>query len=82
LITSLTQLTQEAETRNNKLSDTLRELHELKKTIVLNEDALITAEQMIFGKVHIFFSHLRWDSPAKGTGRTTLYVKQGKLIEK
>jgi len=30
----------------------------------------------------VYFSHLRWDSPGKGTGKTNLLVKQGKLLEK
>ena len=82
LHTALAQLTQEAETRNKKLSSTLRELHELKREIELDESSQVHVEQQIYGKVHVYFSHLRWDSPRKGTGKTNLLVKQGKLLEK
>ncbi|HAK46096.1 MAG TPA: hypothetical protein DCO79_09310, partial [Spirochaeta sp.] len=82
LNTALEQLSHEAETRNKKLSDTLRELHELKRGIILDESSILSAEQQIYNKVHVFFSHLRWDSPRKGSGKTSLMVKQGKLLEK
>lgn len=82
LSAALSQLSHEAETRNKKLSECLRELHELKRGIVLNESSSMFAEQQIYGKVHVYFNHLRWDSPGKGTGKTSLLVKQGVLLEK
>ena len=82
LSTALNQLEHESITQNKKLNETLKELHELKRNIELNEASILSSEQKIYGKVHVYFKHLRWDSPNKGTGKTRLLVKQGKLIEK
>jgi hypothetical protein len=82
MTTALSQLEQESVIRNLRLNEALRELHELKRNIILNENTNVIAEQQIYGKVHVFFSHLRWDSPGKGTGKTRLFIKHGKLIEK
>ena len=82
LTAALEQLSREAEIRNLKLSDSLKELHEVKRNCKINESSVLTVEQQIYGKVHVYFNHLRWDSPGKGTGKTKLIVKQGKLLEK
>ena len=82
LHSALNQLSHEAKTHNMKLGGTLRELHDLKRELTLNEQSGISAEQQIYGKVYIYFNHLRWESPGKGTGKTRLSVKQGKLLEK
>ena len=82
LTTALEQLSREAEIRNTKLGSSLHELHEIKKGVELHESSILTVEQQIYGKVHVYFNHLRWDSPGKGTGKTKLMVKQGKLLEK
>ncbi len=82
LSAALEQLQHESATQNEKLSSTLKELHELKRNIVLNESSMLDAEQQIYGKVHVYFNHLRWDSPGKGTGKTRLIVKNGNLLEK
>ncbi|MDC7228223.1 MAG: FapA family protein [Spirochaetales bacterium] len=82
LETARTQLTNEFEIRNKMLSNALRELHDLKRDIILNEESVLSVEDRIFSKVHVYFSHLRWDSPGKGTGKTSLMVKKGKLLEK
>jgi hypothetical protein len=76
------QLEMESSVIDTKLSDSVKLLHELKRNIVLNESSTLTAEQQIYGKVHIYFNKLRWDSPNKGTGKIMLLVKQGKLLEK
>ena len=82
LIKALSQLEHESVTQNIKLSDTLKQLHEMKRSISLNESSELTAEQQIFGNVHVYFNHLRWDSPGKGCGKTRLLINQGKLLEK
>lgn len=82
LRSALEQLKQESEAKNEVLNKNLRDLHELKKSVTLDETSILEAQQQIFGKVHIYFNHLRWDSPSKGTGKTSLIVKQGKLLEK
>ncbi len=79
---ALAQLQQDSETENSKLGNTLRELHDLKRGIQLNENSEVEADQQIFGNVYVYFNHLRWESPGKGTGKTRLIVKQGKLLEK
>ncbi|MBI9108298.1 MAG: DUF342 domain-containing protein [Spirochaetales bacterium] len=82
LSAALQQLEMESGIINTKLSDSVRLLHELKRNIILNETSSLSAEEQIYGKVHVFFNNLRWDSPTKGTGKTMLNVIQGRLLEK
>ena len=82
VLTAIDQLTGESEEINSKLSAELRELHELKKDLTTNESSSVAVDQMIFGKVYVFFGSLRWDSPTKGTSKTDLYVKNEKIIER
>jgi len=82
LSAALKQLEMESGVISTKLGDSVRLLHELKRDIKLNEGSTLTVEGQIYGKVHVYFNTLRWDSPTKGTGKTRLVVKQGKLLEK
>ena len=79
---ALSQLEGESKAVNIKVSEHLRDLHELKRDAVLNENSFLEVETQIYGQVHVYFNHLRWDSPNKGTGKTRLVVKQGRLLEK
>ena len=76
------QFRAELEKANAMLANEQRDLIEVKKASTANEDAVLSVEQQIYGKVHVFFNQLRWDSPGKGTGKTRLQVRQGKLLEK
>lgn len=82
LAAALQQLEKESGIINTKITDSVKLLHELKRSIEINETSELSAEQQIYGKVHVYFNNLRWDSPNKGTGKTLLLVKQGKLLEK
>lgn len=67
---------------NVKVSEDLRALHEMIREQNIDENAHLTVEQQIFGNVMVFFGALKWHSPEKGTRKTALLVKGGKLLEK
>ncbi|MDC7124522.1 MAG: FapA family protein [Spirochaetales bacterium] len=82
LNTALQQLLKESDIRTENLNSNLHKLHELKKNLKIDESSILYAEQQIYGKVHVYFNNIRWDSPAKGCGKTSLIIKKGKLLEK
>ena len=82
LTAALNQLNMESSVIRTKLNESVRLLHELRKEIELNPESRLDVENTIYPKVHVFFGDLRWDSPNKGTGKTSLLVKGGKLLVK
>ena len=82
LSAALTQLEEKSVNLNLFISEELRNLHEMVREQVIDENAHLAVEHQIFGHVTVHFGSHRWLSSNKGTSKTILMVKQGKLLEK
>jgi len=82
LSAALIQLEEKSAKLNTEVSKDLRDLHEMVREQNIDENAHLAVEQQIFGHVNVFFGSHRWLSSGKGTSKTILMVKQGKLLEK
>ena len=79
---ALRQLKGDAAAIRAQLSETVGLLHELRQNLNIIKDAELYADEKIFGKVRVYFGESKWDSPDRGTGRTTLKFKKDRIIEK
>lgn len=77
-----TQLKKESDLLNKLYSSKVKQLHDIKRNILLKKNVELRVDQKIFGKVTVYFGTHKWTSSGKGTLKTTLGFSHGSIVEK